>query len=73
MKVANGKVVVGKVVVQKGALPEGALVTVFAREPIESFAVPAELEPELLASLAEADRGETLSADELLNRLRRRN
>lgn len=72
MKVATGTVVGGKVVVQGDPLPEGAVVTVLAREPNESFAVPAELEPELLASLAETERGEIISADELLRRLRGR-
>ena len=72
MKVATGTVVGGKVVVQGEPLPEGAVVTVLAREPNESFAVPAELEPELLASLAEAERGEIIGADELLRRLRGR-
>jgi hypothetical protein len=33
--------------------------------------VPLELEAELLESIAEADRGETISADELIDRLRR--
>ena len=35
-------------------------------------AFPPELEAELLESIAEADRGETMSADELLSRLRHR-
>lgn len=48
-----------------------------AREPscapdeAETFEVPPELEAELLESIAEADRGETISADELLQKLRR--
>jgi diadenosine tetraphosphate (Ap4A) HIT family hydrolase len=37
----------------------------------ETFEVPPELEAELSESIAEADRGETISADELLKRLRR--
>ncbi len=73
MKVATGTVVDGKVVVRGEPLPEGTVVTVLAREASERFEVPAELEPELLASLAEADRGETVSADEVLARLRRIN
>ncbi|MBW7923219.1 MAG: hypothetical protein H3C59_00590 [Burkholderiaceae bacterium] len=46
--------------------------TIVAREPAERFVIPPELEPELQASLAEAERGETISADRLLSRLRRR-
>lgn len=73
MKIATGTVVDGKVVVRGEPLPEGTVVTVLAREAGERFEVPAELEPELLASLAEADRGEAVSADEVLGRLRRAN
>jgi hypothetical protein len=52
-------------------LPEGAVVAILAREVDETFEVPPELEVELLESIAQADRGETISADELLERLRR--
>ena len=41
------------------------------RVPNETFEVPPELEFELSESIAEADRGETISADELIERLRR--
>ena len=37
----------------------------------ETFDVPPELEAELLESIAQADRGETISADEVIERLRR--
>lgn len=73
MKLMTGTVIGGKVVVQGEALPEGAVVTILAPEPGERFVVPPELEPELQASLAEAERGETVSVDELLGRLRRGN
>lgn len=72
MRIATGKVIGGKVVVQGEALPEGAMVTILAREPAERFVIPPELEPELKASLVEAERGDTISADQLLSRLRRR-
>ena len=71
MQLATGTVVGGKVVVEGDPLPEGAIVTVLAREVDETFDVPPELEVELLESIAQADRGETISADELLERLRR--
>lgn len=45
-------------------------VFVFGSEADETFEVPPELEAELLESIAEADRGETISADELIARLR---
>jgi hypothetical protein len=71
MQLAIGAVVGGKVVVEGALLPEGAVVTILARDADETFVVPPEIEDELLASIAEADRGETISADELLKRLRR--
>ncbi|HKH49000.1 MAG TPA: hypothetical protein VKM72_30415 [Thermoanaerobaculia bacterium] len=71
MQLATGIVVKGKVVVEGEPLPEGTVVTILAREADETFEVPPELEAELLASIAEADRGETISADELIERLRR--
>lgn len=37
----------------------------------ETFEVPPELEATLQESIAQADRGETISADELIERLRR--
>jgi hypothetical protein len=71
MKLATGTVVGGKVVLEGQPFPEGMVVTVLARESEDTFEVPADLEADLIESLAEADRGETISADELLQRLRR--
>jgi len=71
MQLATGTVVDGKVIVEGEPLPEGAVVTILAREADETFEVPPELEAELSESIAEADRGETISADELIERLRR--
>jgi len=72
MQLATGTVVDGVVILVEGAtLPEGAVVTVFARDSDETFEVPAELEAELEASYSEAERGETISAAELFERLRR--
>jgi len=71
MQLAIGTVVDGKIVVEGDPLPEGAIVTILAREADETFEVPPDLEAELLASIAQADRGETISAAELQERLRR--
>ena len=71
MQLATGTVVDGKVVVEGDPLPEGAVVTILAREADETFEVSPELEAELLESIAQADRGETISAEEMLERLRR--
>jgi hypothetical protein len=72
MRIATGKVVDGKVVIEGAPLEEGASVTVLARDEESGFTLSAEEEAELLLSIAEADRGETVSAEEVLERLRRR-
>ncbi len=71
MKVATGTVIDGKVVVEGESLAEGTKVTVVLREDEESFDLTPEEEEELLASIAEIERGEYITADELLERLRR--
>ena len=70
MQLATGKVIDGKVIVEGDPLPEGTLVTILAREAGETFEVPLELEADLLASIAEADRGETIPTEQVLERLR---
>ena len=72
MKMATGKVVGGKVVVEGVALEEGASVTVLAKDDEAGFELTPEQEAELLLSIAEADRGETVSAEEVLAKLARR-
>ena len=72
MKIATGKVVGGKVVVDGEPLEEGASVTVLARDGGNGFTLSTEEEAELLLSIAEADRGETISAEEVLATLARR-
>ncbi len=72
MKVMTGKVVGGRVVVEGVALDEGTSVTVLARDGDDGFTLSAEEEAELLLSIAEADRGETIPAEEVLDRLARR-
>ena len=71
MQITTGTVVDGKVIVEGDPLPEGTVVTIIARDAEETFEVPPELEAELLESIAQADRGETISADEVIERLRR--
>lgn len=72
MKIATGKVVGGKVVVEGAPLEEGASVTVLARDGERGFTLSPDEEAELLLSIAEADRGETTPAEEVLERLARR-
>ncbi len=71
MQIATGTVVDGKIVVAGNPLPEGAVVTILVREADETCEVPPDLEAELLEAIAEADRGEMVSAEELLEGLRR--
>ena len=71
MQPATGTVVGGKVIVEGEPLPEGTVATILAREADEAFEVPPELEADLLESIAEADRGEAISADALFKRLRK--
>jgi hypothetical protein len=71
MKVATGIVVDGKVVVEGEALTEGSTFTVVLREDDEAFELTPEEEEELLESIAEIERGEFVSGEQLLERLRR--
>lgn len=71
MKVATGKVVGGKVVLEGEPLVEGSVVTVLAQEDDETFDVTPAEEKALLAAIAEAERGEVVSWEELRERLRR--
>ncbi|MDB5942587.1 MAG: hypothetical protein JWQ13_2153 [Ramlibacter sp.] len=71
MQLATGTVIDGKIVLEGATLPEGTVVTVLVRDTDETFELPPELEAELAASIAEADRGEIVSAAVLFERLRR--
>jgi hypothetical protein len=68
MRIASGRVVDGRVIYD-GELPEGAEVTLLAHEPEETFEVSSELKAVLLESIAECERGETISADELFREM----
>jgi len=71
MKVATGTVVDGKVVVEGETLAEGETVTVLLREGSETFELTPEEEDEILESIASIERGEFVSGEQLLERLRR--
>ncbi len=72
MKIATGKVVDGKVVLEGVSLEEGSSVTVLARDEEGAITLTPEEEAEILLAIAEADRGETVSAEEVLAKLARR-
>lgn len=71
MKIATGTVVDGKVVVEGEPLAEGSTVTVVLRDDEEAFDLTPEEEEELLESIAQIERGEFVSGEQLLERLRR--
>jgi hypothetical protein len=71
MQIATGKVVGGKVVVDGLPLVDGTTVTVLTAEPDEPFVLSPQDEDELLAAMQEMDRGEFVSAEALLESLRR--
>jgi hypothetical protein len=72
VQVFSARVRDGAIVPDEGiTLPEGSTVTVIAADDDVSVEVTAEEESELLEAIAECERGETVSAAELLERLRR--
>lgn len=71
MQIVSGKVVDGQIVVE-GDLPEGSDVTLLALDGEEEFEVGPELEAVLLDSIAQGQRGETISAEDLLREMRDR-
>jgi hypothetical protein len=71
MGIAAGTVVSGKVVIEGWDLPEGSTVTVLTPDATGAVHLTSAEEAELLEAIAEADRGETISAEELFARLER--
>jgi hypothetical protein len=72
MQVFSARVRGGAIVPEDGVtLPEGATVTVIADDDRQPFEVTAEEESELLEAIAGVERGETVRAEDLLERLRR--
>jgi len=71
MKIVTGKVIDGQVVVEGTPFDEGSTVTVLADDGDGSFELSAEQEADLLLALEEAERGDTLSPEELFASLRR--
>ena len=71
MLITTGKVNNGVIQIDTKDLPNGTTVTVLAHEGDETFELNATQEAELLAAIAEADRGELISSSELLQKIRR--
>ena len=71
MRVATGTVVAGQVVLDDAEFIEGTHVVVVSRDREDEVRLSADELAELEAGIAEADRGEAISGDELFARLRR--
>jgi hypothetical protein len=71
MRVTTGNVVSGKVILDDPSLIDGTDVFVVTRERDEDIRLSPEELAQLEAGIAEADRGETISGDQLFARLRR--
>jgi hypothetical protein len=72
MQVFSARVRGGAIIPEDGvSLPEGTQVTVIAGEAEATVELSAAQEAELSESIAEADRGDVITAAELLRRLSR--
>ena len=69
MLITTGKVSGGVIEVGAGSLPEGAKVTILAPEDNEVFQLGSEDEARLLEAVAEAERGEVVSAAAVLEKI----
>ena len=73
MRVTTGRVEDGKIVVVEGPpLEEGLEVTIVAPEGDETFELCEQDEAEILAAIEQAERGEFVSGEEVLRKLRPR-
>jgi hypothetical protein len=70
MIITTAKVNNGVIRVDTKDLPNGTTVTLLAREGDETFDLDTAQETQLLAAIAEAERGEVISADRVLEQLR---
>lgn len=72
MQIFSARVRGGNIVPEEGvSLPEGTKVTVITDDGQKAFSTTADEERELLEAIAEVERGETVRAEDLLERLRR--
>jgi predicted transcriptional regulator len=69
MQIATGTVIDGQIVLEGVPLTEGAVVTVISRGVDESFTLTEAQEDELLAAMAEIERGEYYTLKDLLQSL----
>lgn len=69
MQVATGTVINGKIVLEGVPLAEGAVVAIVTRGADENFSLTEAQEDELVAAMAEIERGEYVTLEELLRSL----
>ena len=69
MLITTGRVTGGSIELESAILPEGVRVTILAPEDGETFELVPDDEVKLLAAVAEAQRGETVNASELLEQI----
>ncbi len=72
MEITTGKVVDGKVVIDGAPLVEGARVTILVPAADSGFTLNEDERKLLAESIAEIERGEFISGDELLRRIDKR-
>ena len=70
MLITTGKVQDGTIQLEGESLPEGAIVTVLTQEGDETFELGPEQEAQLLAAIEESERGEIITASQLLQQFR---
>ena len=68
MRITKGRVINGHIVVEGESLDEGSAVTVLVSDE-HTFTLTDQEETVLLESIAEANRGELLDAEDVLRRL----
>lgn len=71
MLITTGQVHRGAIEVDNSSLPEGTKVTILVHGDDETFELSAEEDAKLLAAMAEAKRGDGLSASQVLHELRK--
>jgi hypothetical protein len=70
MLITTGKVNNGVIQIDGKDLPDGTIVTLLAQEGDETFELDPAQEADLLTAIAEAERGQLISASELLQKIR---
>ena len=72
VRVASGRIIDGRVELNDAELPEGAVVTVLLSDGDETFETDPATKKMLLESIAQCERGQTVSLEHVLDELRGR-